>query len=184
MVWTSPRTWVASEVVTAAIMNTHVRDNLNALNGYVAKTADESRSATAALTNDLHLFYTIPAAGTYVFDVYIMALSAADAAGDINLGFSFPTGACDFQGIGPHNSLATGSNVIGEWISRNAATSGVSAIPYGLSLNTSIPLGMQLHGRLAATAAGTLRLVWGQLASNANASTIKAGSHMTVKQVA
>lgn len=27
MAWTAPRTWVTSEVVTAAIMNTHVRDN-------------------------------------------------------------------------------------------------------------------------------------------------------------
>lgn len=29
--WTTPRTWVANEVVTAAIMNTHVRDNLSDL---------------------------------------------------------------------------------------------------------------------------------------------------------
>jgi hypothetical protein len=26
--WTAPRTWVVSEVVTAALMNTHIRDNL------------------------------------------------------------------------------------------------------------------------------------------------------------
>lgn len=31
MAWTSPRTWVAGEVVTAAELNTHVRDNLNYL---------------------------------------------------------------------------------------------------------------------------------------------------------
>ena len=31
MAWTTPRTWVAGEVPTAAIMNAHVRDNLNAL---------------------------------------------------------------------------------------------------------------------------------------------------------
>lgn len=31
MAWTTPRTWVTSEVVTSAIMNTHVRDNLIAL---------------------------------------------------------------------------------------------------------------------------------------------------------
>lgn len=29
MAWTAPRTWVTSETVTAALMNTHVRDNLN-----------------------------------------------------------------------------------------------------------------------------------------------------------
>lgn len=28
MAWTTPRTWVTNELVTAALMNTHVRDNL------------------------------------------------------------------------------------------------------------------------------------------------------------
>lgn len=31
MAWTAPRTWVAGETVTAALMNTHVRDNLKAI---------------------------------------------------------------------------------------------------------------------------------------------------------
>ena len=31
MAWTAPRTWVATEVVTAALLNTHVRDNLKVL---------------------------------------------------------------------------------------------------------------------------------------------------------
>jgi hypothetical protein len=31
MAWTTPRTWNVSELVTAALMNTHVRDNLNYL---------------------------------------------------------------------------------------------------------------------------------------------------------
>lgn len=30
MSWTTPRTWVAGETVTAAMLNTHLRDNLNA----------------------------------------------------------------------------------------------------------------------------------------------------------
>lgn len=30
MAWTTPRTWVAGETVTASLMNTHVRDNLSA----------------------------------------------------------------------------------------------------------------------------------------------------------
>lgn len=33
MGWTAPRTWVTAEVVTAALMNTHVRDNLRYLKG-------------------------------------------------------------------------------------------------------------------------------------------------------
>lgn len=31
MAWTAPRTWVAGETVTAANLNAHVRDNLNAI---------------------------------------------------------------------------------------------------------------------------------------------------------
>jgi hypothetical protein len=31
MAWIAPRTWVTSEVVTSTLFNTHVRDNLNAL---------------------------------------------------------------------------------------------------------------------------------------------------------
>lgn len=31
MAWTAPRTWVTGELVTASLMNTHVRDNLNYL---------------------------------------------------------------------------------------------------------------------------------------------------------
>ncbi len=32
MAWTAPRTWTAGELVTAAIMNTHIRDNQGVLN--------------------------------------------------------------------------------------------------------------------------------------------------------
>jgi len=34
MAWIAPRTWVAGETVTAALMNTHLRDNLNALRDF------------------------------------------------------------------------------------------------------------------------------------------------------
>ena len=35
MAWTAPRTWVVAEIVTASVMNTHVRDNLLALSQHV-----------------------------------------------------------------------------------------------------------------------------------------------------
>lgn len=44
MAWTSPRTWVAGEVVTAALLNTHVRDNLKTI-------GDAWGSYTPTLTN-------------------------------------------------------------------------------------------------------------------------------------
>lgn len=38
MAWTAPRTWVAGEVVTAALLNTHVRDNLSYLKDLAVAT--------------------------------------------------------------------------------------------------------------------------------------------------
>lgn len=42
MAWTTPRTWVASELVTATLLNTHLRDNLNALKALPAKGASKT----------------------------------------------------------------------------------------------------------------------------------------------
>lgn len=50
MSWTTPKTWSANEIVGAADMNTHIRDNMNALKDppfyQTAITANWSASAT------------------------------------------------------------------------------------------------------------------------------------------
>lgn len=48
MAWTNPRTWVALEKPTAATMNTHIRDNLNAL--YAGTDGSGWTSYTPTLT--------------------------------------------------------------------------------------------------------------------------------------
>ncbi len=50
MSWTAPRTWVTAETVTAAIMNTHVRDNLLETAPAKAAAAGDIFYATAANT--------------------------------------------------------------------------------------------------------------------------------------
>lgn len=164
--------WTAGETAVAAKLDQASFD-------FVLKTADESVTSSTTLQNDNHLAATISATGTYVFDCWIFADSAANAAGDIAVGFSFPTGTLHFTGNGPHNSVASGSQVDGEWIVRLSATSGTTNIPFGLSTTT---MAMQVHGILIATATGTLQMMWAQLASNASASTIRSGSHLIVKQ--
>ena len=47
MAWTTPRTWVAAEVPTAANMNTHIRDNFNTLSPAVVTTVGDVVYATA-----------------------------------------------------------------------------------------------------------------------------------------
>lgn len=180
MAWTAPRTFVAGEVETAAIFNTHLRDNLLAINAYVEKTADESVVSSIVQQNDDHLFYAIPGTGTFIVDVWILALSAISAAGDISLALTFPAGTAYWMGFGPDATIASGTVSTGRWAAFSTYASG-TAIDYGLS---AAVMGIHLHLLYKATASGTLRLTWAQMASSVSASTVKAGSHMTVKQVA
>lgn len=52
MAWTTPRTFVTAEIETAAIFNTHLRDNLNFLKSgiYVNTTVTANSAATSATT--------------------------------------------------------------------------------------------------------------------------------------
>lgn len=64
MAWTTPKTWESSELVTAALMNTHLRDNLNVLAAYHAAsivTLDDG--ATPALNATLGSVFRLAAGG-------------------------------------------------------------------------------------------------------------------------
>lgn len=169
--------WSASEDVTSS--------KLNSAMAYVHKSADESVTSSATLQNDNHLVYALPAIGTYCFEAHLFVVSAANAAGDIQVGWSFPTGTLHFKGQGPHNTLASLLQADGEWAAATSATSGTTAIPYGVSTGSAgFVVGITLQGQLIATATGNLQLMWAQYASNANATTVKAGSYLRVARVA
>lgn len=50
MAYTTPRTWVVAEIVTASLMNTHVRDNIAYLKGAAGTIAFEAGATFAAAT--------------------------------------------------------------------------------------------------------------------------------------
>lgn len=52
-VWTAPRTWAAGEVVTAALLNTHLRDNLDWLKSPAAIHATGATEISTTATGDL-----------------------------------------------------------------------------------------------------------------------------------
>lgn len=180
MGWTVPRTWVASEVVTAAIMNAHVRDNLNALNGFVRKTADQSVTSSITLVNDSALSIAIPAAGTYEIKLFLLLLSSVSNAGNIRVGASFPAGTMTMgvDGLAPGSTGTSGS------ISRQTAaiTSGVDP-GIGLGVVSAQTLA-RIDFLFVATASGTFQFMWAQSVSSATATTVKANSYLTMKQPA
>ena len=60
MAWSEPRDWTAGEVVTAAIMNAHVRDNLEFLGGTDGTGGQVEAAAQQAATEGalLSMFFS------------------------------------------------------------------------------------------------------------------------------
>src|SRR5688572_3974380 len=76
--WVTPRTWSAGELITASIMNAHVRDQLNALKtpagGYVFVNEGTDLSTTSTSFVDA--------------DATDLALTFTSGGGDVLLGFT------------------------------------------------------------------------------------------------
>lgn len=178
--WVAPFTFTAATAPTAATWN-QLRDNLEALNGYVLKSADESVTSSTVMQDDNALTYTIPQAGTYVADWWLSVVAASDTNGDIQIQFTFPTGTLYVQEIGHTPAIATGALADVKLFSESDASSPSSARPFGLTATQTLIL---VRTVLVATASGTLTLQWAQDSSSANATTVKAGSNMTIRQVA
>ena len=86
MAWTTPRTWVADELVTATIMNTHVRDNLTYLltsrsNNVAASTAQASTSSTSYVAVDgTNLIVSVTPASSRVLVMATMRVQVDNTA--------------------------------------------------------------------------------------------------------
>ena len=103
MAYTTPRTWVAGELVTATIMNTHVRDNLTAafplaVGAWTAFTPTLAQSGSVAKTTSHARYMKV---GRTVFATIELAVTAAGTAGnDVVVGL--PVAHMTFGGSGPH----------------------------------------------------------------------------------
>jgi hypothetical protein len=164
--------------------NTNVGGNLSVTGIgqrlFSIKSANESVTSSTTLQNDDHLSASIGATGTYTFDVFLL-VNSGDSAADLKVGFSFPTGTCHFGGTGGHiGAYTTGTSGVGEYFAIASATSGTSFLGYGVS-STAVTW-VRLTGTFIATATGTLRVMWAQVASSATATTLLAGSWMRVER--
>jgi len=189
MAWTSPRTWVAGEIVTAALLNTHVRDNLNDLadgswgrdTAFVRKAANESVVASTTVQNDDHLLFPVAANAKYIVSVCLFL--QANNLNDAKFGWSLPASA-SFSMLKntPTTAIAAGTTAAdGDWAALVGA--GASTLNVGVT-DGSITIGVELRALIeTAGTAGTATLQWAQVVSGSTL-TLLAGSWLRAERVA
>lgn len=95
MAWTSPRTWSAGEILTASLLNTHLRDNFNELD--VAKVTDDGQycvtTGANAVTTRSYAWQRIDTSETLVS----------------------PAGYSDLATVGPTVTVTTGTQALVMW---------------------------------------------------------------------
>jgi hypothetical protein len=77
MAWVTPRTWVPEELVTANLLNTHLRDNLNALKNPPSARYEPNEGSD----------YTTTSTSFVDVDATNLALTITTAGGDVMVGF-------------------------------------------------------------------------------------------------
>ena len=81
MAWTSPRSWVPDEVVTADVMNVHVRDNLKAIgDAWTSWTPTLSQGVSTNIAKTVN-YAKYVAAGKLIIATVKVSATAAGTAG-------------------------------------------------------------------------------------------------------
>lgn len=173
MAWTDPRTWTDGELVTAAIMNPHIRDNFNALPHLVVrKSADETVNNSTTLQNDDALLMALGATETWwvEFDVIYSSSTVAD----IKIAFTIPGGASMALSAMWMSSVPTAG--ISNWL-----VSGTATDLQGRAENLVVPI----KGFVAtAGTAGNITMQWAQNALEATNTIVRANSTLWATKIA
>lgn len=94
MAWTNPRTWVAGETLTAALLNVHVRDNLKAIgDAWTAYTPTWGATSSNPTLGNGTLNGTYLQAGKLVMFRISLLFGSTTTVGSGNYTFTAPTAA-------------------------------------------------------------------------------------------
>ena len=196
MAWTSPRTWVAGNVLTAAQLNVDVRDNENALSthahggaagdGALALSNIIARRKTVAQTvtttsptSDNAFSLTIAGTASEIWSIDIYAyFSRVGAASGNNLQFKWNVPASGVQYT--HVTLAgvyPGSSEDTRMYFTGTATGG----PLSMVATGSL---MHMHTlAVAQGTSGTFQLLWSETVNDTTGVTMTTGSYMIAHRI-
>jgi hypothetical protein len=151
MAWTAPRTWVAGEVVTAALLNTHLRDNLLSLGTWQTYTPAWTATTTNPALGNGTLTGRYSLTGNTVTWVIELLCGSTTTYGTGTYLFSTPT-----------DMLAAGGGVartVGEGVIYNVSSPFVPVICQRSSTNT-LRMVSTLSGALVTETIGLASTEW------------------------
>ena len=168
MAWTNPRTWTDGELVTKAIMDTHIKGNFDVTWHNIAKKAgDESVTSSTTLQDDNDLNVTVGTTEKWHLEWRLYV--TGNATGDFKMGWTFPASGTFAYLIDHANT--TGTQTLFQEVDTSSPT---GAVNIGI-LSTQMLVVVHAYYTGGGTA-GTVTLQWAQSTSDATATIVKAGS--------
>ena len=135
------------------------------------KAANESVASSTTLQNDDNLKFSVAANDIWTFELFLIV--SGDAAGDIKIAFTAPTGATiNWGAIGQTIADAFSDAVVSG--SGTTASFGVGAASRTILIRGTV---------VVSTTAGTIQLQWAQDTSSVTATVVATGSHITAHQI-
>ena len=154
MAWTTPRTWSDAELENAAIFNTHVRDNFNAVGEHkrIVKSNDETVNNSTTLQDDAALFWTPEPSSEWVFEMMIHFSSATTP--DLKCAWTIPSPGSASQG--------TYLRTTGAALTMSAVSSLTTTVTADGAGATIQPLYFWGRVQVGSGASGNIQFQWAQ----------------------
>lgn len=171
--------WAAGDPISASMLNYTQGD-------VIVKTVATDRASTSTLADDPDLTTTLDANATYLIEFglhMVSPITSAPVSVLIKTQWTVPSGATGNRwaiGIGSTQNESNANNVSGRFGVHGFAT----AVVYGSRGNSTSQIGALESAIVTTTSSGTCAIQWAQNTSNAQASSMSAGSYMKIKRVA
>jgi len=165
--FTTPRTWTDAEFVTAAIMNPHIRDNLNFIRPLPArKAADQSIASNTSLQNATDMVLPIGVSETWWY--HLAAVFTVPGAPDMKVHWATPSGATGHHWI------------VGDGVSNRDVIANDLVVA-----GTGGGMTMDLYATVInSTTAGNVQFQFAQFASDASAVVMLANAVLIGQRIA
>ena len=165
-----PPIWAVGQVLTASDVNQWL------IPAMVVKTVDTGRASNTTPAADPDLSIAVTANARYVFNMLAVYTGGTNGSSDAQFGLSAPSGATFF-------GYALRNQISGLTLSNFLLTASSGAINAGTNGTTNF-IGFWVQGQLAVSStAGQFALIWSQNSSNGTATTVKAGSYLTLQRI-